>query len=231
MVRLRVLNEIKNMIPWSSVDSQVPNTRVNMVYCIGLTGTVASGKSTAAAFFAAQGIAILSADDYAKCLVMPGTPALQEIRTHFGEDILSPDGTLNRRKLRQRIIALQADREWLNACLHPRIRDKMTEALKNIQTAYCVIEIPLLTHREHYPYLNRILLIQAPQEQQIQRLIARDHCSYDEATALLATQPHHEIHVSLADDIIQNDQDSTLFIQQLNTLHHDYLNYSKGANK
>ena len=194
-----------------------------MVYCVGLTGTMASGKSTAAAYFKSLGVTVLSADACAKSLTLAGLPAFEEIKQHFGSEIIATDGELNRRALRQRIATDISERRWLEACLHPKIRHALNEAIQHVTSAYCVIEIPLLTERDDYPYLNRVLLIESTETQQIKRIIMRDTCTREEALALLAIQPYRAKHRALADDCITNNTSVHLLEKKLAKLHAEYL--------
>lgn len=159
-----------------------------MAYCIGLTGHIASGKSTVAQCFSELGIDVFSADTMAKDLTTPESPAFQEILTHFGPTILTPKGTLDRKRLRQLILQDLNERLWLEALLHPLIQAQIKASTTTSTSPYCVIEIPLLTDRTPYPYLNEILLVQADTEHQIQRCMARDHSTREEILAFLALQ-------------------------------------------
>jgi dephospho-CoA kinase len=198
-----------------------------MVYCVGLTGTIASGKSTATAYFASQGIATISADKIAKDLTKPGQAALDDIREYFGHAIFHGNGELNRRQLRDIIMRDQVARQWLESCLHPRIRDEIKQAISHAKSPYCVIEIPLLIERTHYPYLSRVLLIEATEQEQIKRLMARDNCTSDVARACLAAQPYHALQKALADDCIQNNGSYIVFEQALLVMHQKYLSASQ----
>ena len=202
------------------------NLRINhrmTAYCVALTGTTASGKSTAAAYFKSKGACVLSADAYAKALTAKGEAAFEEIKRHFGESILTEDGELNRRALRQRITTDEQARHWLEQCLHPRIRKAIAHDIQEVTSPYCMIEIPLLTQRNDYPYLDRVLLIESDDQTQIDRIIARDNCSSLEARALLLTQPHQDAHRSLADDLVINNQSLKAFKYTLAQLHKRYL--------
>ncbi len=194
-----------------------------MVYCVGLTGTIASGKSTAAAYFKSVGISIISADALAKALTLNGQPAFDEIKHHFGASILTDQGELNRRALRHLIISDASERLWLEKCVHPRIREAITSAIEHVTSPYCVIEIPLLTQRDDYPYLHRVLVIESTEQKQIKRLMARDTCSKEEAMSLLATQPHQETHRTLADDLVSNTGTQEELAIKLARLHQKYL--------
>ena len=191
-----------------------------MVYCVGLTGRIASGKSTAAAYFKSVGIQIISADVLAKALTLNGQPAFDEIKHHFGASILTEQGELNRRALRHRTGRRRTP-------VRPRIRQAITSAIEHVKTPYCVIEIPLLTQRDDYPYLHRVLLIESTEQKKIKRLMARDTCSNEEAISLLGTQPHQETHRALADDLVNNTGTQEAFKNELAAKHQLYLAASR----
>lgn len=191
------------------------------MYCIGLTGTIASGKSTAISFFKKLGIDTLSADDIARQLTLKNTPALTKITHHFGKSILNSEGELNRSLLRQKILNHPDDRLWLENLLHPLIRKQIEHEIKYCKSSYCVIEIPLLTDRNTYPYLDRVLLITSDNNQQIHRLISRDQCSYEEAIKFVEHQEKMNNRHEFADDVICNNGLISDFHNQL--LKHDKM--------
>lgn len=195
------------------------------MYCIGLTGTIASGKSTAMAYFKSRGVAVLSADDIAKGLTAPNMPALKKISDHFGPGVFTHNGELNRRLLRQTIMGSPTEKHWLEALLHPLIRQEIETQLTSCTGPYCVIEIPLLLDRKPYPYLSRVLLITADKEEQIRRLMARDHCTKTEALNLLHLQEHNNPRAALADDYVVNQGSPKALIEKLEALHVIYTRY------
>lgn len=198
-----------------------------MVYCIGLTGSIGSGKSTAADFFASLGVAVISADKIAKTLTLKNAPAFHDIVTHFGPSILTADGELNRHHLRQLIFKNTEDRLWLENCLHPLIREQIKQAISHINAPYCIIEIPLLKDKSLYPYLKRVLLIQTSPTLQLSRLMTRDHSTQDDILAIMATQQNHETtQKNLADDIIINSGSRLALKHQIAALHTQYLQYA-----
>ncbi|MDF1684356.1 MAG: dephospho-CoA kinase [Legionellaceae bacterium] len=197
-----------------------------MTYAIGLTGSIATGKSTAAAFFERHAIDIISADDIARDLTKHGAPALTSIVSHFGQGILKKNGELNRRALRKKIIRHPAERLWLEGYLHPQIRARIENALCDATSPYVIIEIPLLVSRENYPYLNRVLLLEIESSLQLKRLMARDNCTHDDAIAMLNLQPREELRRTIADDVIRNDGNPEHLDEALRVLHESYLSYS-----
>ena len=194
-----------------------------MIYSIGLTGTIASGKSTAALFFAQQNIPTLSADACARVLTQPNEASFIAIVEHFGASILTPEGYLNRRQLRQCILDDTTQRKWLEALLHPLIHATIKQSLQQASGPYCIIEIPLLTNRDNYPYLQRVLLMESRKKIQIERLMQRDRCSKADALKFLATQQHASIYRRIADDIVINTHGLDCLEEQLQKLHKHYL--------
>ncbi len=194
------------------------------MYCVGLTGTIASGKSTVAALFEKLGIEVINADHIAKALVNRGEPALQQLVNYFGKAVLTVDGDLNRRLLRDLIVNDVKGRLWLEALLHPFIRKQIQHDMGLCKGPYCVIEIPLLTNRTDYPYLNRVLLVTAESEKQIARLMTRDHCSREDACAMLeTTRADEHKRQAIADDVLVNDGTVDGLQDKVAVLHTKYL--------
>lgn len=191
------------------------------MYSVGLIGGIASGKSTVAQYFADLGVAVLSADTIAKQLTQPNEPAFLAIIDHFGTNILTHTGELDRRRLRTYLFQDPKERTWLEALLHPLIRQRLQqEHLKN-QGPYDIIEIPLLKAKSDYPYLNRILWVQTTQT--LERLMARDDCSQEQAQAMIACQVSAEKQRAVADDVLVNDGSINELKKQVTLLHHDYV--------
>lgn len=194
------------------------------MYCVGLTGNIGSGKTTVASYFESLGIDIISADRVAKDLTKSNQPAYQDILHHFGPSVLQANGELNRPYLRQLIFTHEPNRLWLENLLHPMIRQMIKLKVGQVKSPYCIIEIPLLTSKENYPYLNRILLVKSDPKQQIERFMARDHSTKEDALAILATQQAQvEIHLTMADDIIMNTGTLEDLQNKVTDLHKQYL--------
>lgn len=199
------------------------HTHKVIMYCIGLTGAIGSGKSTVASLFAERGIEIISADHIARQLVEKDQPALQQIVEHFGSHLLTAEGNLDRRQLRERIVLDQPARLWLENLLHPLIRTVIENQVQACKSPYSMVEIPLLTNKTDYPYLNRILLVTADENIQIARIMARDHCSQQQAAALLNTTHHLDgVRKALADDMIVNNTSLDQLQMQVEKLHEFY---------
>lgn len=194
-----------------------------MIYCVGLTGSIASGKSLVLSLFAKQGIEVISADEIAKTLTLPQEPAFESIIAYFGSQILAPNGMIDRRCLRQLIFEDPIKRQWLEQLLHPLIRTRIIETIPNCQSPYCMIEIPLLFQRSDYSYLNRVLVLLAPFEQRLQRLMKRDNCTEKQALDIFAVQATDVAYQAIADDVMINDANSTELEKKLMQLHKKYL--------
>lgn len=190
---------------------------------IGLTGGIGSGKSTIAKLFAAKGIDIVDTDQIARDVVMPGQVALNKIVEKFSEDVLLPDKTLDRAKLRKIIFADDSKRTWLEQLLHPLIRDEMERQIKSAKSPYCIAIIPLLLETQPNPLINRILVVDALETQQIDRTQTRDKLSRDEISAIIKSQVSREQRLAAADDIITNHGILEELSEQVDKMHKFYL--------
>ena len=192
------------------------------MYCVGLTGTIGSGKTTALSYFADLGIATISADAIAKQITNSDPAVLPAIRGYFGDSIFLPSGELNRLALRTIIFSNPEKRQWLEKLLHPRIKQQIQDKIKQVTTPYCVIEIPLLFNRHDFPYINRVLLITTDEETLLTRIMTRDKCSHDDAMALLTSQPHEDARKQIADDIVVNNKNPSALKELIHQLDKQY---------
>ncbi|ARJ41150.1 dephospho-CoA kinase [Pantoea alhagi] len=175
-----------------------------MSYTVALTGGIGSGKSTVAAAFAGYGVEIIDADIIARQVVEPGQPALQEIATRFGSTILHADGTLNRAALRQTIFNSPAEKAWLNQLLHPLIHAETRRQLAAVRSPWCLWVVPLLVENRLEKLADRVLVIDVEPEVQIQRTMARDRITREQAEKIIAAQATRTARLAVADDIIEN---------------------------
>lgn len=196
-----------------------------MVFCVGLTGGIASGKSTVAELFSELGIQVINADKISKELTAKDQTAYQQIVAHYGTEILNKNKELNRRALRTIIFSNPSQRTWLEQLLHPLIRQKIQEAVTTCTTPYCIVEIPLLIDKKIYSYIHRVLLVSAPVEIQIARVMHRDQCSKEQALAIVASQPDMELRLNNADDLLINDSGRSELQTAVLELHHQYLQH------
>ncbi len=177
-------------------------------FIIGLTGGVASGKSAVEAHFRALGAAVADADHAARDAVAPGSAGLAEVVAAFGPEALAADGGLDRGAMRQRIFSDPQARARLEAIVHPRVRSALALACREAPGPYAIASIPLLVRaggRAAYPWLDRVLVVDAPEATRLQRLMRRDGIDADLAHAMLAAQVPREARLALADDVIVND--------------------------
>lgn len=177
-------------------------------FVVGLTGGVAAGKSEVSRRFEALGIVVADADVAARAVVAPGSDGLARIVAHFGSGILLADGQLDRAALRERIFASAQERQALEAITHPAIRELLRRTCEQASSPYAIAAIPLLTEaggRQHYPWLNRILVVDAPVAVQHARLMLRDGTTADLADRMIAAQASREERLALADDVVVND--------------------------
>lgn len=190
---------------------------------IGLTGGIGSGKSMTADMFAARGIPVIDADVIARELVEPGMPALTEIAARFGPGVIGPEGRLDRNALRQHIFDDPAARADLEAILHPRIRQRMRDRIGELHSSYCVLVIPLLVETGQHDLVHRVLVVDAPEATQRERVRHRDDLDSDEIEAILHAQTDRRARLAVADDVIHNDSDVASLEAQVDALHRKYL--------
>ncbi|MGO2449797.1 dephospho-CoA kinase [Pseudomonas taetrolens] len=204
------------------------NTPPSKPWILGLTGGIGSGKSAAAHHFAALGVHVVDADHAARWVVEPGRPALAKIAAHFGDSVLQADGQLDRSALRALIFSDPEQRRWLEALLHPLIRDEIANNLAQAQSPYAILVSPLLIESGQYSTTQRILVIDAPQALQVQRTLLRDNTSEQQIQAILKVQASREERLLHADDVLVNDSDLKALQTEVERLHHFYLTLRGG---
>lgn len=197
-------------------------------WILGLTGGIGSGKSAAALHFAALGVHVVDADQAARLVVAPGQPALGQIAAHFGPDVLLPDGGLDRTALRERIFTDPAQRQWLEALLHPLIRQEIDRELALAESPYAILMSPLLVESGQYRRVRRVLVVDVPESVQLSRTVARDSTSEEQVRAILKVQASREERLKHADDVLVNDRDLAGLQQDVERLHHFYLTLRGG---
>jgi dephospho-CoA kinase len=190
---------------------------------VGLTGGIASGKSTVAKLFAALGAPIIDADELAREVVVPGSEVLARIHARFGYRVLAPDGTLDRRVLRDIVFADPSARAELEALTHPAIRAAMQERAAIAGGRYQILAIPLLIEKGGAIPVDRILVVDCSEAMQIRRLQARDGSTLEQAQAILAAQAPRAARLRAADDVIVNDDGLQAVRTQVERLHATYV--------
>ncbi len=190
---------------------------------IGLTGGIASGKSTAAARFAALGVPVVDADVVSRAVVAPGETGLAAVVAQFGTGVLGSDGALDRRALRDIVFADATARQRLEAILHPRIRAEMERLANAASGPYVILAIPLLVEGGSLDRVDRILVVDTEEHLQLARLVARDHVSPEQAHAMLKAQASRAARLALADDVLANGAGITELERGVDRLHAEYL--------
>ena len=190
---------------------------------IGLTGGIASGKSTVAQRFAELGIPVVDADVAAREVVAAGTPGLARVVERFGPGVVAENGELDRRALRQLIFNDPGSRQDLEAILHPLIREAMELSAEGAAGPYLVMVIPLLVESGSHGRVDRILVVDVDEAVQLQRVQSRDGGSLDQARAILASQVSRAARVAAADDVLLNSGTVTDLRQAVDRLHQKYL--------
>lgn len=199
-----------------------------MQVIIGLTGGIGSGKSTVAKEFTALGIDIIDADKVARQVVEPGQPALAEIELYFGSDVLNAAGELNRAKLRQLIFQSETKKQWLNALLHPIIRDTLLAQLNMAKSEYVMLEAPLLLENKLTQYTDYTLVVDVDEKLQIERAMQRDDNSKSQIQAIMDAQISRSLRLQQADYVIDNSSiDRVALKQQIKSLHLKFLSLKK----
>ncbi|MCK9529620.1 MAG: dephospho-CoA kinase [Gammaproteobacteria bacterium] len=193
------------------------------MFRVGLTGGIGSGKSTASGLFAQQGVPVIDADAIAREVVAPGQPALEAIRQAFGAAAIGADGTLDRAWLRTRVFAAPDERQRLEELLHPLIRDAIRDRVRRLTAPYVIIAIPLLVEKGWRSEVDRVLVIDAPVEQQIARTASRDQMQTEDVMRILAAQGSREERLAAADDVLCNEGDLNALRERVTLLHQRYL--------
>jgi len=190
---------------------------------VGLTGGIGSGKTTVANGFSALGVPVIDTDQLARELVEPGQPALDEIITVFGKDCIAPDGQLKRARIRQQIYSDAALKSQLEDILHPKIRQRIKTLLADLREAYCIVVIPLLLETHQTDLVDRILVVDTPEKEQLTRVAARDSLSDNTIMDIMQSQANRNTRLQAADDIIVNDRDLESLTERILELHTYYM--------
>lgn len=200
-----------------------------MTYTVALTGGIGSGKSTVANAFAACGVNVIDADIIAREVVEPGTPALGAIVEHFGPQMLLADGSLDRRRLREKIFSQPEEKQWLNVLLHPQIQQETQRRMRQATSAYVLWVVPLLVENKLWTRADRVLVVDVSKETQLARTVARDGVSRQHAENILAAQATREARLAVADDVIDNNGSPDTLAGDVARLHQRYLTLAAQA--
>ncbi len=195
-------------------------------FVVGLTGGIGSGKTAVANLFSRQGIEIIDADEISRTLVKTGSPVLEAIIKHFGSSITDAEGNLDRKQLRELVFADNAEKEWLENLLHPLVRQEIERQVAASSSQYVIIVVPLLLESGNYSDVDRILVIDVPEDVQLERIKKRDGSSETLARSIMDAQMKREKRLESADDVISNNSGMDSLEKQVKNLHHQYLQLS-----
>jgi len=195
-----------------------------MPYIVGLTGGIGSGKSAAAQAFEALGASVIDTDAVAHALTGPGGAAIEPIRAAFGTDFLTPEGALERARMRALVFTDAAKKHLLESILHPMIRARTSELVQAARSPYVILMVPLLIESNDYRRrCQRILVVDCPEELQVERVMTRSGLAAEQVRAIMANQVTRAGRLAAADDVIDNSQDMAHLRHQVEALHARYL--------
>jgi dephospho-CoA kinase len=194
-----------------------------MALIVGITGGIGSGKSAVTACFERRGITVVDADLAARVIVEPGRAALTEIATHFGADIILDDGNLDRAALRQRIFADHSERLWLERLTHPLIGQEILQQLAASSSAYTLLSSPLLLETSQKDLTDCVVVVDVPEDVQLQRTMARDNNEEAQVKRIMAVQMARQDRLAQADRVIDNSRSLAELDAVVAQLHTEFL--------
>ena len=197
-----------------------------MSLIVGLTGGIGSGKTAASDYLAQKGITVVDSDVIAREVVEPEQPAWLAIRDHFGPEAILPSGELNRSWLRDRVFQQPSERTWLEQQTHPAIRELTIQRLNHSQSPYAILASPLLFESGQDALVNRTLIIDVPEELQVERSCQRDTNSPEQIRRIIRSQISRDQRRNRANDIVDNSGSLPQLWLQLDQLHQQYLQLS-----
>ena len=195
-----------------------------MTFIVGLTGGIGSGKSAAAKLFEELGAAVVDTDAIAHELTAPGGVAVAPIRAAFGDEVVAPNGAIERPAMRRKVFADAQAKGRLEAILHPMIRAEADRRSAAVRAPYVVLVVPLLVESGGYrSRVQRVTVVDCPEEVQVARVMSRSGLSAEEARAIMAAQVSREARLAVADDVIDNGGELAELRPQIEALHRRYL--------
>lgn len=202
-------------------------------FSVGLTGGIGSGKTTVADMFAARGAAVIDTDQIAHQLTAPNGAAIAAIRAQFGDAFLTPDGAMDRARMRAYVFTEPTAKMRLEAILHPLIRIELEHAARQAQGEYLVFVVPLLVESgpSWKQRVSRVLVVDCQEETQIRRVMSRSGFPEAQVRAIMAAQATRLQRLAAADDVIDNDGDAIALVPQVDRLHAQYVSMAKDANQ
>lgn len=195
-----------------------------MTFIVGLTGGIGSGKSAAATLFEEFGAAVVDTDAIAHELTAPGGTAIAPIRAAFGDEVVAPNGALDRAAMRRKVFTDAQAKGRLEAILHPMIRAEADRRSAAARAPYVVLVVPLLVESGGYrSRVQRIAVVDCPEAVQVARVMSRSGLSAGEARAIMAVQVDRPARLAVADDVIDNGGELAALRPQIEALHRRYL--------
>ena len=194
-----------------------------MALIVGITGGIGSGKSAVTQRFEQRGITVVDADLAARVIVEPGKPALAAIAEHFGHDILQQDGTLDRAALRQRVFADDSARRWLEQLTHPLIGREILQQINAASSPYAILSSPLLLETSQKELVDCVVVVDVPEQTQLQRTMARDDNDEEQVKRIMAAQMGREERLGQADIVIDNSRSLDELDSLVEELHKEFL--------
>jgi dephospho-CoA kinase len=199
-------------------------------FCVGLTGGIGCGKSSATDMFLALGAGIVDTDEIARELTRPGGKAMEAIRDAFGPEYIAPDGGLDRRKMRRLVFSDPQARKKLESILHPLIREEARRRIAAASAPYVIVVVPLLLETGAYrDLISRVAVVDCSEALQVARTTARSGLTDEEVRAIMAAQLPRAERLAAADDVLNNDGDFESLRRQVDALHRKYLALAREA--
>jgi dephospho-CoA kinase len=201
-----------------------------MPFCIGLTGGIGSGKSSAARLFQDLGAGVVDVDDISHALTQPGGAAIPEILRQFGANFIAADGSLDRVRMRELVFNDPQAKHRLEAILHPLIGKQARDRIARAEQPYVLLVVPLLLERNAYQdRVQRVVVVDCSEQTQIERTMRRSNLPESAVRAIMAAQLSRADRLAKADDILHNEQGEDHLQKQIATLHQHYLNLAQKA--
>jgi|AntRauTorcE11897_2_1112592.scaffolds.fasta_scaffold07809_3 dephospho-CoA kinase len=194
----------------------------NRALIIGLTGGIGSGKTAASDFFAELGVKVIDADVLARQALEPGSPLLNKVYQQLGQDLQKPDGNLDRAALRIRIFNDDQQKIWLEQLIHPWVREHIIQAIDSFCGDYLILSSPLLLESHQDQLVDRVLVVDLPEELQVERTCQRDNNQRDLVEKIMSNQLNRKDRLARADDILDNSQGLNELKKQVNYWHEIY---------
>lgn len=191
-------------------------------FVVVLTGGIAAGKTAVSDLFEQRDVPVIDTDRIAHEIVEPGRPALQAIAQAFGAEFLGTDGRLDRNKMRHAIFSSPQQKNRLESILHPAIAAEAKRRMAQIDASWCILVIPLLAQTSLFPWIDHVLVVDVKEAVQIERVMARDKISQQQAQSILDAQTSRQDRLALADDVIDNSGSLTHLKAEVDKLYVRY---------